>query len=99
MRDAVEAAFEPLDLADSDDRKRRCRLRSDAVRRVVATPPEELAELESAASALERTGLASLSRTPELRSARRTRSRSVSVEQPNLAATETTAAHCDRCSS
>ena len=58
MRDAVEAAFGPLDLVDSEDRKRRWRLRSDAVRRVVAISPEELAELESAASALERAGLA-----------------------------------------
>ena len=59
MRDAVAAAFGPLDLVDSEDRKRRWRLRSDAVRRLVAITPEELADLESAASALERdTGLA-----------------------------------------
>ena len=57
MRDAVAAAFGPLELVDSDDRKRRWRLRSDAVRRLVAVSPAELAELESAASALERAGL------------------------------------------
>ena len=57
MRDAVGAAFGPLDLVDTDDTKRRWRLRSDAVRRLVAIAPEELAELESAASALERVGL------------------------------------------
>ena len=57
MRNAVEAAFGPLDLVDTDDAKRHWRLRSDAVRRLVAIAPEELAELESAASALERVGL------------------------------------------
>ena len=57
MRDAVAAAFGPLDLVDTDDPKRHWRLRSDAVRRLVAITPEELAELESAASALARTGL------------------------------------------
>ena len=57
MRNAVEAAFGPLDLVDGDDPKRHWRLRSDAVRRLVAIAPEELAELESAASALERVGL------------------------------------------
>ena len=99
MRDAVAAAFGPLELVDSDDRKHRWRLRSDAVRRLVAVSPEELAELESAASALARAGLQSLGRMPESRSARRTRLRSVSVEQSIFAATETVAAHCDRCSS
>ena len=57
MRNAVEAAFGPLDLVDTDDAKRHWRLRSDAVRRLVAIAPEELAELESASSALERVGL------------------------------------------
>ena len=57
MRNAVEAAFGPLDLVDTDDAKRHWRLRSDAVRRLVAIAPEELAEFESAASALERVGL------------------------------------------
>ena len=56
-RDAVEAAFEPLYVVDTDDTKRRWRLRSDAVRRLVAISPEELAELESAAEALERAGI------------------------------------------
>ena len=57
MRYAVEAAFGPLDLVDTGDPKRHWRLRSDAVRRLVAITPEELAELESAATALERAGL------------------------------------------
>ena len=57
MRNAVGAVFGPLDLVDTDDAKRRWRLRSDAVRRLVAIAAEELAELESAASALERVGL------------------------------------------
>ena len=41
MRNAVEAAFGPLDLVDTDDAKRHWRLRSDAVRRLVAIAPEE----------------------------------------------------------
>ena len=57
MRNAVEAAFGPLDLVNSDDPKRHWRLRSDAVRRLVAIAPEELAELESAAESLERAGV------------------------------------------
>ena len=57
MRNAVEAAFGPLELVDTDDPKRHWQLRSDAVRRLVAIAPEELAELESAASALEHVGL------------------------------------------
>ena len=57
MRDAVGAAFGPLDRVDTDDTKRRWRLRSDVVRRLAGVSPEELAELESAAEALERTGI------------------------------------------
>ena len=36
MRDAVEAAFGPLELVDTGDAKRHWRLRSDALRRIVA---------------------------------------------------------------
>ena len=56
MRDAVEEAFCPLELAESDDNKHHWRLRSDALRRLVRLSTGELAELESAAETLERTG-------------------------------------------
>ena len=56
MRDAVEKAFGPLELAESDDNRNHWRLRSDAVRRLVPLSTEELAELETAAGTLERTG-------------------------------------------
>ena len=57
MRDAVGDVFGGLERVDTGDAKHRWRLRSDAVRRLVAIAPEELAELESAASALQRAGL------------------------------------------
>ena len=56
MRDAVEWAFGPLEIADGGDNKRHWRLRSDALRRLAPLSAEELAELESAAESLERTG-------------------------------------------
>ena len=56
MRDAVEWAFGPLEIADGGDNKRHWRLRSDALRRLAPLSTEELAELESAAETLERTG-------------------------------------------
>ena len=56
MRDAVEWAFGPLEVAESGDNKRHWRLRSDALRRLAPLSTEELAELESAAESLERTG-------------------------------------------
>ncbi|MDE0388284.1 MAG: WYL domain-containing protein [Rhodospirillales bacterium] len=56
MRDAVEWAFGPLELAESDDNKHHWRLRSDALRRLVPLSAEDLAELGSAAETLERTG-------------------------------------------
>ena len=56
-RDAVEAAFGPLEPVDRDDGKRHWRLRSDALRRLVSVSAEELAELEAAATALDRAGL------------------------------------------
>ena len=53
MRDAVEAAFAPLDVND-DGRKRRFRLVLRGFREFAAAPSaEELAELENAARALE----------------------------------------------
>ena len=57
-RDAVEAAFGPLEPMDRDDGKRHWRLRSDALRRLVSVSAEELAELGAAATALDRAGLA-----------------------------------------
>ena len=56
-RDAVEAAFGPLEPVDRDDGKRHWRLRSDALRRLVSVSAEELAELGAAATALDRAGL------------------------------------------
>ena len=57
LRDAVEAAFGPLELLETGgDNRRRWRLRSDALRRLVSVSAEELAALESAAAALERAG-------------------------------------------
>lgn len=57
MRDAVETAFGTLETVPRDDNRRHWRLRSDALRRLVAISAEELAELSGAADALERAGL------------------------------------------
>ncbi|MDE0050464.1 MAG: WYL domain-containing protein [Rhodospirillales bacterium] len=56
MRNAVEGVFGVLELVDRDDNKRHWRLRSDALRRLVPLSAGELAELESAAETLARTG-------------------------------------------
>ena len=56
-RDAVDAAFGPLEPVDRDDGKRHWRLRSDALRRLVSVSAEELAELGAAAATLDRAGL------------------------------------------
>ena len=56
MRDAVEAAFGPLELAKVDDSRNHWRLRSDALRRLVPLSTGELAELASAAETLQRSG-------------------------------------------
>lgn len=58
MRDAVEAAFRPLQKVDRDDRKHHWRLESTGGLRFVQITPEEIAEAESAAKSLDRTGLA-----------------------------------------
>ncbi|WP_428101436.1 helix-turn-helix transcriptional regulator [Candidatus Rariloculus sp.] len=58
LRDAVEAAFGPLEVLDTGDRRRHWRLQSTALRGLVRIAPEELAELESAARRLDREGLA-----------------------------------------
>ena len=57
LRDAVEMAFGPLELPETGgDNRRRWRLKSDALRRLVSVSADELAALESAAAALERAG-------------------------------------------
>lgn len=60
MRDAVEAAFGPLYPVevDSGDRRTHWRLQSRALHPFISISPEELADLESAAGSLGRTGLA-----------------------------------------
>ena len=57
MRNAVGAAFGPLESVDIDDNRSHWRLRSDALRRLVSVSAGELTELGSAATALERAGL------------------------------------------
>ena len=57
LRDAVDAAFGPLEIVARDDNKRHWRLRSDALRRLVPVSAGELTELASAATSLERLGL------------------------------------------
>ena len=57
LRDAVEAAFGPLEPVETNDTKRHWRLRSGALGRLVTVSVEELAELGAAATALERSGL------------------------------------------
>ena len=57
LREAVEGAFGPLESVDGEDRRRYWRLQSNALRQLVRVSPEELAELESAAAGLERSGL------------------------------------------
>lgn len=60
MRDAVEAAFGPLETVDTDigDRRIHWRLQSRALHPLIQVSPEELADLETAAGNLGRTGLA-----------------------------------------
>ena len=59
MRDAVEAAFGPLEIVDTDtgDRRIRWRLQSRSLPPFIRVSPEELVELEATANSLERTGL------------------------------------------
>ncbi len=56
MRDAVEQAFGPLEIAESDDNRRHWRLRSDALRRLARVSAAELADLAAAADTLDGTG-------------------------------------------
>ncbi len=59
MRDAVEAAFGPLEAVDADtgDRRIRWQLQSRALPPFLRVSPEELTELEKMVDSLERTGL------------------------------------------
>ena len=57
MRNAVAAAFGPLRPVDRDDRRRHWKLQSRALPSLIQISPEELAEVESAAESLNRTGL------------------------------------------
>ena len=56
MRDAVEWAFGPLEIAESGDNRRHWRLGSDALRRLARISAAELADLATAADTLEATG-------------------------------------------
>ncbi len=58
MRHAVEAAFGPLQPVETGENRIHWRLQSTSLRGLVRITPEELAELESAASRLDRAGLA-----------------------------------------
>ena len=60
MRDAVEAAFGPLEVVDTDggDRRIHWRLRSQALYPFISITPEDMADLETAVGSLGRSGLA-----------------------------------------
>ncbi len=77
MRDAVEQAFGPLLPVETADRRRHWRLNTKSLSGLIELRPEELVELESAASSLDRSGLeerASVLRelADKIRAARRT---------------------------
>ena len=57
MRDAVEDAFGPLQLVEKNDRHRHWRLQTNNLHGLIQLTPEEFAEIESAASSLDRLGL------------------------------------------
>ena len=57
MRDAVEHAFGPLEYEETDDGRRRWKLRSNALRDLIRVSADELVELETAAAEVERAGL------------------------------------------
>ena len=56
MRDAVEHAFGPLELADADDGRRHWRLPTTALRDLIRVSADELVELETAGAEAERAG-------------------------------------------
>ena len=57
LRDAVEAAFGPLEMVDVGDKRRHWRLQSAVLRHLLRVSLEELAEIGSAARWLDRAGL------------------------------------------
>ena len=57
LRDAVEAAFGPLEMVDVGDKRRHWRLQSAVLRHLLRVSREELAEIGSAARWLDRAGL------------------------------------------
>ena len=77
MRNAVEQAFGPLLLVETADRRRHWRLSTTSLNGLIELLPEELVELESAASSLDRSGLDERSKVlrglaDKIRAARRT---------------------------
>ena len=63
MRAAVEVVFGPLETVDRRERRIHWRLRSPQLRGLMRITPEEIADLESAAGSLERSGLAERAET------------------------------------
>lgn len=57
MRDAVDAAFGPLEIHDGDGRRRHMKLPSSGLRGYVRFSPEEIAGIESSSEHLQRAGL------------------------------------------
>lgn len=57
LRNAVEDVFGPLELVDTGERRHHWRLRTSTLRRLITVSAEELMEIETAASAVERTGM------------------------------------------
>ena len=57
LRDAVQDVFGPLDLVNTGERRHHWRLRTSTLRQLVTVSADELAELNTAAAALERAGL------------------------------------------
>ena len=57
LRNAVDDVFGPLELVDTGERRHHWRLRTATLRRLLTVSAEELAELNAAAEALDRTGL------------------------------------------
>jgi predicted DNA-binding transcriptional regulator YafY len=58
LRNAVEDVFGPLELVDTGERRHHWRLSTATLRSLVTVSAEELAELNAAAAALDRAGLA-----------------------------------------
>lgn len=63
LRDSVVPSFGPLEEVETGERRKRWRLRSDALRQLIRVAPEELAELDSATEGLDRVGLTERAKT------------------------------------